>query len=206
MKSARAGGNPAGLDGADQLTRTSAGDGSVLTPSSSSGGTSSSGLIDHGRFPPGHLLAGRYRIIELLGKGGMGEVYRADDLMLGQSIALKFLLGAQAEGEENLAALVREVRVARQVSHANVCRVHDIGVAEGHAFITMEYVDGENLGSLVRRIGRLSPDKSLDIAQQLCLALAAAHGCRQRPDQPGTRNAGAKSWRNRCSDSSGWGR
>ncbi|MCG3128916.1 MAG: Serine/threonine-protein kinase PknD [Phycisphaerae bacterium] len=175
MKSARAGGNPAGLDGADQLTRTSAGDGSVLTPSSSSGGTSSSGLIDHGRFPPGHLLAGRYRIIELLGKGGMGEVYRADDLMLGQSIALKFLLGAQAEGEENLAALVREVRVARQVSHANVCRVHDIGVAEGHAFITMEYVDGENLGSLVRRIGRLSPDKSLDIAQQLCLALAAAH-------------------------------
>lgn len=147
----------------------------MLTPQSSGGGPSSAGLIDHGRFPPGHLLAGRYRIIELLGKGGMGEVYRADDLMLGQSIALKFLLAAQADGEESLAALVREVRVARQVSHANVCRVHDIGVVESHAFITMEYVDGENLGSLIRRIGRLSPDKSLDIAQQLCLALAAAH-------------------------------
>jgi serine/threonine-protein kinase len=120
------------------------------------------------------VLAGRYRIIALLGKGGMGEVYRADDLTLGQPVALKFLPAAAA-GEEMLARFRGEVRIARRVSHRNVCRVYDIGEAEGRQFLSMEYVDGEDLASLLKRIGRLPSDKALDVARKVCAGLAAAH-------------------------------
>ena len=131
--------------------------------------------LNEGRFLPGRLLAGRYRIIALLGKGGMGEVYRADDLTLGQPVALKFL-PEEASRDENLLERFRnEVRIARRVSHPNVCRVYDVGEVDGHTFFTMEYVDGEDLASLLRRIGRLPQDKALDIARQLCAGLAAAH-------------------------------
>ncbi len=125
---------------------------------------------------PGRLVAGRYRIVALLGKGGMGEVYRADDLTLGQAIALKFLPDDAARDEGLLERFRNEVRVARRVSHPNVCRVYDVGDIDGQTFFTMEYVDGEDLASLLRRIGRLPPDKALDIARQLCAGLAAAHG------------------------------
>src|SRR5258708_4155119 len=146
-------------------------------PSSSSSRTSSSAeyLLHEGRFLPGRLLAGRYRIIALLGKGGMGEVYRADDLTLGQAIALKFLPDEAARDENLLERFRNEVRIARRISHPNVCRVYDVGDFEGHTFCTMEYVDGEDLASLLRRIGRLPQDKALDIARQLCAGLAAAH-------------------------------
>jgi serine/threonine-protein kinase len=120
------------------------------------------------------VLAGRYRIVALLGKGGMGEVYRADDLTLAQPVALKFLPEA-AHTEEMLERFRGEVRTARRVSHRNVCRVYDIGEAEGHHFISMEYVDGEDLASLLRRIGRLPPDKATDVARRICAGLAAAH-------------------------------
>jgi predicted Ser/Thr protein kinase len=128
-----------------------------------------------GRFLPGRLIAGRYRIIALLGKGGMGEVYRADDLTLGQAVALKFLPDEAARDEGLLERFRNEVRIARRVSHPNVCRVYDVGDVDGQTFFTMEYVDGEDLASLLRRIGRLPPDKALDIARQLCAGLAAAH-------------------------------
>jgi serine/threonine-protein kinase len=105
----------------------------------------------------------------------MGEVYRADDLRLDQPVALKFLPYGLGGSEDRLARFYREVRVARQVSHPSVCRVYDVGEADGHLFLTMELVDGENLASLVRRIGRLPADKALDIARQLCAGLAAAH-------------------------------
>ena len=121
------------------------------------------------------MIAGRYRIVGLLGKGGMGEVYRADDLKLGQGVALKFLPPTLARDEGRLAQLHNEVRLARAVSHPNVCRVYDIGEVDGEHFISMEYVDGEDLASLLRRIGRLPPDKGVAIAQQLCAGLAAAH-------------------------------
>src|SRR5260370_23632371 len=104
------------------------------------------------RFLPGRLLASRYRIIALLGKGGMGEVYRADDLTLGQPVALKFLLHEAARDQALLERFKNEVRIARRVSHPNVCRVYDVGDVEGHTFFTMEYVDGEDLASLLRRI------------------------------------------------------
>ncbi len=105
----------------------------------------------------------------------MGEVYRADDLKLGQAVALKFLPQGLHQAGPALERFHREVRLARQVSHPNVCRVFDIGEAEGRPFITMEYVDGEDLASLLRRIGRLPADKGLEIARQLCAGLAAAH-------------------------------
>src|SRR5215471_13911679 len=130
---------------------------------------------DEGRFLPGRLLAGRYRIIALLGRGGMGEVYRADDLTLGQSVALKFLPEEADKDEALLERFRNEVRISRRVSHANVCRVYDVGEVDGHTFFTMEYIDGEDLASLLRRIGRLPADKALEIARQLCAGLAAAH-------------------------------
>ncbi len=128
-----------------------------------------------GRFAPGELLGGRYRILAMLGKGGMGEVYRADDLSLDQPVALKFLPEAIAHNENALERFRGEVRIARQVSHPNVCRVYDLGEMEGLYFLSMEYVDGEDLGSLLRRIGRLPGDKALEIARKLCAGLAAAH-------------------------------
>src|SRR5262245_43919365 len=144
-------------------------------PTSSSGWLTSSGSIDHGRFGPGTILDTRYRVLGLLGRGGMGEVYRADDLRLGQQVALKFLPLELSRDPVRLAQLHNEVRTARQVSHPNVCRVYDIGEIEGQLFITMEYVDGEDLSFLLRRIGRLPEDKGLDIARQICAGLAAAH-------------------------------
>lgn len=134
-----------------------------------------SGVADQGRFLPGALLAERYRIVALIGKGGMGEVYRADDLILGQSVALKFLPEAASKNEELLMRFRNEVRLARRVSHANVCRVYDVGEVEGQTFLSMEYVDGEDLASLLRRIGRVPPDKAVEIARQVCAGLAAAH-------------------------------
>jgi serine/threonine-protein kinase len=132
-------------------------------------------LITEGRFLPGRLVAGRYRIIALLGKGGMGEVYRADDLTLGQTVAMKFLPDEAASNEGLLDRFRNEVRIARRVSHPNVCRVYDVGDVEGQTFFTMEYVDGEDLSSLLRRIGRLPGDKAVEIGRQLCAGLAAAH-------------------------------
>jgi tRNA A-37 threonylcarbamoyl transferase component Bud32 len=142
---------------------------------SSSGWLTSSGAIDHGRFEPGTLLGGRYRIVGRLGRGGMGEVYRADDLKLGQQVALKFLPAELDRDPARLQQLHTEVRMARQVSHPNVCRVYDIDEVDGHTFLSMEYVDGEDLASLLRRIGRFPEDRALEVARQICAGLAAAH-------------------------------
>jgi len=137
--------------------------------------SSSSELLNYGRFLPGSLLADRYRVVALLGRGGMGEVYRADDLTLGQPVALKFLPEEAASDPALLERFRAEVRIARKVSHPNVCRVYDVGEVDGQTYLSMEYVDGEDLASLLRRIGRLPNDKALDIARQLCAGLAAAH-------------------------------
>jgi serine/threonine-protein kinase len=157
---------------------------------------------------PGTVVAGRYRIIALLGSGGMGEVYRADDLKLGQPVALKFLPEVVERDRSRLDRFLNEVRTALKVTHPNVCRVYDIGeigpstpltpstssgrassgqassgqagsglASSGHGqhYISMEYVDGEDLASLLRRIGRLPRDKAAQIARQICAGLAAAH-------------------------------
>ncbi len=127
------------------------------------------------RFVPGTVLAGRYRVVGLLGRGGMGEVYRADDLKLGQSVALKFLPRGLDHDPERLERFLGEVKVALRITHPNVCRVYDLGEVDGAHYLSMEYIDGEDLSSLLRRIGRLPEDKAVEIARQLCAGLGAAH-------------------------------
>jgi serine/threonine-protein kinase len=109
-------------------------------------------------FAPGAIIAGRYRLVSLLGRGGMGEVYRADDLTLDQEIALKFLPAGVAADADRLAQFHAELRIARQVSHKNVCRLYDLGEADGRRFLTMEYVDGED--HRYRRGGGPAGDRS----------------------------------------------
>lgn len=137
--------------------------------------TRTSSQPSDGRFSPGQIVADRFRIVGLLGKGGMGEVYRADDLRLGQPVALKFLPESFGADPDRVDRFYNEVRVARQVSHPNVCRMYDIGEVDGLHYLAMEFVDGDDLASLLRRIGRLPEDKGLEIARQLCAGLAAAH-------------------------------
>ncbi|HEX4998797.1 MAG TPA: protein kinase [Terriglobia bacterium] len=150
------------------------------------GSTSASNISEEGRlgvpnhvpgarFAPGVILCDRYRIVGLVGRGGMGEVYRADDLRLGQAVALKFLAAEFASDPVRRERLFAEVRIARQLSHPNITRVYDVGEFEGRPFLSMEYIDGENLASLLTRIGYLSNEKAIDIARQLLAGLAAAH-------------------------------
>jgi serine/threonine-protein kinase len=148
--------------------------------------TAAAGPLAEGRFRAGALFAGRFRIIALQGRGGMGQVYRAQDLELGQPVALKFLTAFRSD-QRARSRLRTEVRLARQISHPNVCRVFDIGEATGELYLSMEYVDGEDLAGLLKRIGRLPADKGLDIARMLCAGLAAAHarGVLHRDLKPG---------------------
>lgn len=123
-------------------------------------------------FPPGTVLSERYRVVAKLGHGGMGEIYRADDLVLGEPVALKFLhQGAFASKE----LLLNELKLARSISHPNVCRLFDVGEVEGRLFLSMEYVDGEDLAALLQRIGRVPADRAMILARQLFSGLAAAH-------------------------------
>ncbi|HUP60983.1 MAG TPA: serine/threonine-protein kinase [Thermoanaerobaculia bacterium] len=127
------------------------------------------------QFAPGTIIAGRYRIASILGSGGMGEVYRADDTKLGQQVALKFLPQRLARDPLLLERLHDEVRLGRQIAHPNVCRIYDIVDWDDAHFVAMEYVDGEDLSRLLHRIGRLASDKAVDIARGIAAGLAAAH-------------------------------
>jgi tRNA A-37 threonylcarbamoyl transferase component Bud32 len=144
-------------------------------PGATSDRSRASDSSHHGRFLPGTTIANRYRIVSLVGKGGMGEVYRADDLKLGHTVALKFLPKNYSDDPGRMELMHAEVRLTRQISHPNVCRVYDISEVEGQHFLSMEYIDGEDLRILLRRIGRIPADKGVQIAQQLCAGLAAAH-------------------------------
>src|SRR5438270_1874884 len=131
--------------------------------------------IDDSRFVPGTILAERYRIVGLLGRGGMGEVYRADDIKLGQPVALKFLPESLARDAEAREGFVAEVRIGRQVSHPSVCRLYDLIEIDSHLCLSMEYIDGEDLATLLKRIGRLPVDKAVELARDIAAGLAAAH-------------------------------
>ena len=142
---------------------------------------------DEAIFEPGDTVADRYRITHLLGRGGMGVVYRADDLTLLQPVALKFLPSHQAEQPQWLSLFLNEVKFAREVSHPNVCRVFDIGQSAGQWYLSMEYITGEDLESVLKRIGRLPSAKAIDLARQICMGLAAVHdlGILHRDLKPG---------------------
>jgi serine/threonine-protein kinase len=126
------------------------------------------------RLLPGDVLAGRYRLVSFLGRGGMGEIYQVEDLKLGQTVALKFLPEPVARKGTALARFHQEVRLARQVSHPNVCRVFDVGEAHGRPFLCMEFIRGNDLRFLLRE-GRLPLAKALNIGWQLCAGLSAIH-------------------------------
>lgn len=124
------------------------------------------------RFQSGEIFASRYRMVRALGSGGMGEVWQADDLRLGTPVALKLL---RTPSVDRRTALLNEVRLARTVTHPNVCRVFDIGECGNELFLSMEFVDGEDLGSILRRAGPLTLERTLEVGRQLCDALGAAH-------------------------------
>lgn len=124
---------------------------------------------------PGTVLAGRYRVLAKLGGGAMGEVYKAEDQTLDQAVALKFLPAKIANDPLAMARVRNEVKIARRVSHPHVCRVHDLGDSERGPFLSMESIDGEDLGSVLRRVGRLPEEKAIELGRQICAGLAAAH-------------------------------
>jgi len=123
----------------------------------------------------GSILAGRYKILEELGKGGMGRVYKVHDTEIKEKIALKLLKPEIAEDEQTIERFRNELKIARKVSHRNICRMHDIGKEEGTYFITMEYVSGEDLKSLIKRTGKVPIKEVIKIAKQVCEGLAEAH-------------------------------
>ncbi len=130
---------------------------------------------DIARVTPGTTLGGRFRVTAMIGSGGMGEVYRADDLKLGQPVALKFISPGIAATPESLARLYAEVRLGRQVAHPNVCRIYDVVEFGHHRCIVMEFIEGEDLATLLGRVGRLSQRKAAALARDLCLGLGASH-------------------------------
>jgi tetratricopeptide (TPR) repeat protein len=135
----------------------------------------------------GTVFSGRYEIIEELGRGGMGAVYRAEDKKINEEVALKLINPQIASDRKIIARFSQELKIARKISHRNVCRMHDLGESGGVHFITMEYVAGEDLKSLIKRIGQLPPAKALSIAGQAADGLAEAHrlGVVHRDLKPG---------------------
>ena len=124
---------------------------------------------------PGSVLGGRYEILELLGEGGMGAVYKARDRELDRVVALKVIRPELANQQEVLRRFKQELILARQVTHKNVIRIFDLGEAEGIKFISMDYIEGQDLRSLLRQKGRLAPEEARAIIAQVCQALEAAH-------------------------------
>lgn len=123
-------------------------------------------------FAAGDVFAGRYRMVARIGTGGIGDVWRANDLVLDTDVALKLV---RPLGREGRASILDEARQARSITHPAVCRVFDVGEADGQIFYSMEFVHGEDLAALLRRVGRLPSEKLVDVARQLCGGLAAAH-------------------------------
>ncbi len=126
-------------------------------------------------FARGATFAGRYEIIEELGSGGMGKVYRAEDKKVGEEVALKVISPGMAVSSETLERFRNELKVARKIKHKNVCQMFDLGEDAGTYFITMEYVPGENLKSFIKRAKRLDIGSAVSLAKEICEGMAAAH-------------------------------
>lgn len=124
----------------------------------------------------GTTFAGRYQVIEELGKGGMGRVYKVIDKEIKEKVALKLLISEIAEDKETIERFRNEIKYARKISHRNICRMYDLSKSEANYYITMEYIAGENLKGMIRMMGQLSPGKAVAIAKQVCEGLAEAHG------------------------------
>src|SRR5271157_1808211 len=127
------------------------------------------------QLQPGSLLAARYEILDRLGVGGMGAVYKAKDREVDRLVALKVIRTELAGDSDILSRFKQELILARKVTHKNVIRIFDLGRASGMRFITMEYIEGQDLRSLVKKEGKPTPQRAVEILQQVCLALEAAH-------------------------------
>ncbi len=152
--------------------------GTALDRDSASPGVSSTVLMAAPpirELSPGEIFAGRYRVIEDLGQGGMGRVYKVYDAEVKEKLALKLLKPEIASDERTIERFRSELRLARTISHRNVCRMHDLGREGSTYFITMEYVPGEDLKGLIHRIGALPLGKAVSIARQVCEGLEEAH-------------------------------
>src|SRR6266436_8605152 len=132
--------------------------------------------LPHGEFAPGTVLGDRYEILELLGQGGMGAVYKARDTELDRLVALKIIRPELTTNPEILKRFKQELILARQVTHRNVIRIFDLGQADGFKFITMEYLEGKDLRAVLREQGKLAPAEAAKIILQICRALEVAHG------------------------------
>ena len=126
-------------------------------------------------FQVGEVLNGRYEILQLLGEGGMGAVYKAADRELDRFVGLKVIRPELASNPSILARFKQELLLAHQVTHRNVIRIYDLAEAEGVKFITMEFVDGTDLRTQIREKKKFAPEEAVEIIQQVCLALDAAH-------------------------------
>ena len=131
--------------------------------------------IARDELPMGSTFAGRYQIIEELGRGGMGRVYKVQDTKVGEKIALKLIRPEAGLDREAVERFSNELKLARKIRHKNVCQMFDLGEDRGTHFITMEYVRGEDLRQLLRKVGRLSPGQAVAVARQVCAGLAEAH-------------------------------
>jgi serine/threonine protein kinase/tetratricopeptide (TPR) repeat protein len=127
------------------------------------------------KLTTGSTFAERYQIIEELGRGGMGKVYKALDNEIKEKIALKLIKPEISSDKKTIDRFQNELKLARKISHRNVCRMHDLGKSEGNYFITMEYVDGEDLKGMIRMMGHLSAGKAIAITKQVCEGLSEAH-------------------------------
>jgi tetratricopeptide (TPR) repeat protein/TolB-like protein len=137
--------------------------------------SSSSGPRQAVVFTDGTMIAERYRIVGLLGRGGMGEVYRASDKLLGVDVALKTIRPRDVGGEAASARFRREIQLARRVTHPNVCRIFDVGIHGEIVFLTMELLEGETLAARIKRDGRMVVEVTRPIVEQMAAALTAAH-------------------------------
>src|SRR5271168_840638 len=124
---------------------------------------------------PGVLFGERYEILGVLGQGGMGAVYKARDRELDRLIALKVIRPELATDPAILARFKQELILSRNITHKNVVRIFDLGEAEGIRFISMEYVDGEDLRTILRRNGKFAPKDAISVVEQVCRALDCAH-------------------------------
>jgi len=123
----------------------------------------------------GNILAGRYKIIEELGRGGMGNVYRVLDKKINEEIALKLINPAIVAEAKIIERFRNELKFARKITHKNICRMYDLNEEEKILYITMEYVLGDDLKSIISMMGQLSVSKTISIAKQICEGLAEAH-------------------------------
>ena len=134
-----------------------------------------SGVVPETRFAPGASFGERYTIVESIGAGGQARVFKAIDRQLGETVALKLISPELASNESSLIRFKRELSLGQKVSHINVCRVHDIGDVSGSHYISMEYIDGQNLHDWVQAVGKLSPYQTIKLGRQICAGLAAIH-------------------------------